>query len=197
MIDTATAFLVRVLRGQTAQGDAIIVPTGDGTTRLGAAFQLVKMGYAPFVVISGGLDRPPYSLTADALARVLLGMGLAHDRVLLESESQNTREQAVNVIALAQSEQWSRLLLVANAYHLPRVFLTFLKAVQEAGLSDKVRLVPVVADAPWDECPAGREVSRYNLLSEEVLRIEEYAALGHCASCEDGFAALGKWESEP
>lgn len=177
------------------RGDAIVVLEGDGTTRLPAAVQLLRTGAAPFIVVSGGLDKPPHCITAEKMAGLLMGMGVGPDRILLDSESKNTQEQARHVFRLAEQENWSRLLIVASPYHAPRAFLTFLKELQRIDKDRAVHVVMVPASqAPWFAKPDGLEVTRFDLLDDEFRKVDVYGEQGHVASWDDGIEYLRYWE---
>lgn len=189
-------FLVRLFTGPLLTGDAIVVLAGeDADARLTIGAQLFRQGAAALLVLSGGRKELPRHRPAADLVGPLLGMGVAPERIVLESASQNTHEQAVHVLALAAERGWRRLLLVASSYHLPRAFLTFLATLRATGRHEAVRLVPVAASqSPWDGCPPGCTSSRAVLLAEETIRLREYQAMGHCATEEEGTAYLSWWE---
>lgn len=181
------------------RGNAIVVLTGDGTARLGVAMQLLRQDGAPLVVITGGLDAPPYSLPAAQLAGGLMGMGVAPSRIRLDESARNTREQAVNVVKMAADEGWTSLLLVASPEHQFRAFLTFLAAIheQDATLADRLRLVNVPAsNLKWGEVPEGRmAVSRLDLLASEFQKLDTYQDVGHAATYAEGITYLLAWEN--
>lgn len=187
-------FLAVLARPPLQGADAIVVLCGeDGVPRAKVGLHLLAAGYAPRVVLSGGLDDPPRLMGATTLHARLMGKGLAPDRILLEGASTNTREQAVNVVALAQSEGWKALLLVASPQHLPRAFLTFLRALQEVGATGTVRLVPVPASQlAWWSAPEGVTTPRIELLGAELAKCEQYRE--HVARYEEGLAYLQHWE---
>lgn len=201
MISDRERFCVVLASGPLLRGDAIVVLAGEDAEARGAvALELFRQGAAPVVVCSGGIQDPPRRLSGDAAGALLLARGLAPDRILIEPASQNTREQAVNVLALAIANEWHRLLLVASPYHLPRAFLTFLKAIQEAdGLvphaCDTIQLVAVPASQmPWWGSPPGTSALRLDLLADEYEKIHRYRE--HVAGYAEGLAYLRYWEGK-
>lgn len=188
------SFCAVLSNGPLLRGDAIIVLAGeDGRRRMDIAVEMMKQQAAKYIVLSGGVDRPPRYQGALTLAPILLSTGMAPDRVRLEDSSQNTREQAVACVDMMRKEGWTRVLLVASAYHMPRAFLSFVKALQEANLDDEVRIIPVPASqAPWFEPPEGLDATRFELLAEEFRKIDVYAP--HVASYDEGLAYLRHWE---
>src|SRR5687768_4367052 len=82
--------------------DAVVILEGDGVERIPEGARLYREGWAPLVVISGGLDKPPHSIPASAMRAPLMAAGVPHRAILLEEQSRHTREQAVEIAALAR-----------------------------------------------------------------------------------------------
>jgi uncharacterized SAM-binding protein YcdF (DUF218 family) len=55
-------------------------------------------------------------------------MGLAEDRLILESQARNTVENALLTKAIMQPQSGERWLLVTSAFHMPRSLAVFCKA---------------------------------------------------------------------
>ncbi|WP_434388757.1 YdcF family protein [Melittangium boletus] len=90
-------------------------------------FELLRSGRAGAVLLSGGtLDTRPGALVeADILGRQLELWGIAPERIVRETRSRNTRENALESERLIRERGWTRLLLVTSAAHLPRARGTF------------------------------------------------------------------------
>jgi uncharacterized SAM-binding protein YcdF (DUF218 family) len=176
--------------------DAMVVLCGeDGEARISDVPRLLMTGAAPLVVLSGGRSQPPRILAAEALREMLIEQGVSDRVMLVEPDSMNTRDQAVNVVALARTHGWSRLLLIASAYHMTRAHLTFLRALTEAGLHDAVHIVPVPVKAPaapWFGCPAGLAAPRIELLAFEAAKLSQY--VDDVATWQEGLDYLQRWE---
>ena len=183
-------FLTVLSRPPLRQADAIVVLCGeDGAERAEVGMHLLGAGYAPRIILSGGLEAPPL-VGAWTLHARLMGKGVDPSRLVVEADSTNTHEQAVNVLALPQVSNWTSLLLVASPQHLPRAFLTFLRALQDA---DAVRVTPVPASQlRWWSAPEGTRVPRITLLDEELAKIARYPE--HVATYAEGLAYLEHWE---
>lgn len=199
MIDTLTAretFCVLLDHGPLLESDAVVVLCGEDTgPRLTMATHLLASRGSPTVVVTGGRDEPPRWTGAERAFASLMGSGVAHDRIRVDTAAMNTREQAVNVASMAAAEGWRRLLLVASAYHSYRAFLTFLRALDEAGLDETVQLVSApVSHTPWRGAPEGMTATRLDLLAGEFDKIERYGE--HVASYEDGIDYLRFWEGK-
>ncbi len=65
---------------------------------------------------------------ADAGARFFTDFGIARDRLIIEGESRNTEENAVNAKALAGAKAGETWLLVTSAFHMPRSVGLFRRA---------------------------------------------------------------------
>ena len=192
------SFCAVLSNGPLIRGDAIIVLSGDSDVRLEVGLELLKQGAAPLVVVSGGVDNPPHSLTAKASASWLIDKGLHPDRVVMEGGSKDTHAQAGNIISMAVAKKWTKLLLVSSPYHQYRAYLTFLRELRDFSLEEKIQLVNIPASqTKWFQKPEGVDVTRMDMLDDEFSKIDEYGTKGHVASYEDGISYLKFWESQP
>jgi uncharacterized SAM-binding protein YcdF (DUF218 family) len=186
-------FCAALFNGPLLRADAIVVLTGDGDTRLPTAAELVHQQAAPVVLITGGLDNPPYSLPASVMKGKLMGLGVAPRVIEIDYEAMNTWEQAQNTVRTAVERGWGRILIVASPYHAPRAFLTFLKALKAVGKESEVHILTVpTADAPWFGVPDGTDAPRIDLLGDEFEKCNQYAE--HVASWGEGLEYLEAWE---
>ncbi len=197
MISLREQFVPILCTGPLLPADAIVCLTGeDAEPRLTYAVALMRQRHAGFLMLSGGVDSD-YQMSAETLCPKLLGMGLSPDRIILEKESTNTREQAVNVVAYAQERGWQRLIVVASAYHSARGYLTFLRAAQEVGQHENIHILTVpVSHSPWFGKPAGMSRTRQELFIGEMGKIALYQDKGHVATYAEGMAALRFWEGK-
>lgn len=190
-------FCAVLASGPVLRGDAIVLLTGDGEARIPVALELFVQRAAPVIVVSGGLDQPPHSLPASRIAALLHGKGVSPDRIRTDDASMHTQDQARHVFALAESEGWRRLLLIASPYHSYRAFLTFLRVLLDVGKAETIHLVCIPASqTPWFGSPEGLTATRFELLAEEFAKVDRYGAQGHVASYEDGIAYLKHWEGK-
>ena len=91
--------------------------------RVERAIELYRAGAAPRLVLSGG--GPKRCAEAEAMRELALRAGIPAASLLLEPRSRNTFENAVETAALLNSEGLTRIILVSEAYHLPRAALLF------------------------------------------------------------------------
>ncbi len=93
------------------------------------AGKLYRDRKAPRLILSGGrVDwRPSSASEAEDMATLLETMGVPRTAMILESNSLNTRENAVNTQQILQAQGIQRILLVTSAMHMPRSLLIFKK----------------------------------------------------------------------
>ena len=121
-----------VLGGGVSAADypRIDVDLGDASDRVLHAARLYRAGKAPVVIAVGGsipwLDASiPESLAITAL---LQEWGVSKKAIILESESLNTYQNAVNTKRLIDKHGIKSVLLVTSAMHMPRALATFYTA---------------------------------------------------------------------
>lgn len=189
------AFCMVLSHGPLLPGDALIVPAGDGMVRVEVAEEILRQRAAEVVIVTGGLtDAAPYALHADDLARALIGRGLDPKRITKDADSMHTKDQADFVVSQAIRHRWERILIAVSPYHAPRLFLTFLRALLDAGLGDRLQMLIVPAYGSWFRKPEGSEETRYELMAGEFEKIQRYGEMGHVATYEEGLAYLKLWE---
>lgn len=163
--------------------DAIILLEGDGFDRFRKAVSLYKQGQAPKIVFSGNITDYDYGSYpfAEVLPR-MLEAGVPEEDIIHEDKSLNTREQAVEVVRMAQERGWKKLILVASHEHQYRAYLTFLREVLDSKSGITLYNAPArnldwFVDKGWG--------TRFERLEAEILRIEKYTELGHLANAQE------------
>lgn len=98
------------------------VELNSSAERVLAMLQLARRFPAARIVYSGGSDNlfPPYITEAPFAGRLLEEFGIARDRIVIESASRTTFENATRVRDLVQPRPGQRWLLVTAAWHMPR-----------------------------------------------------------------------------
>jgi uncharacterized SAM-binding protein YcdF (DUF218 family) len=93
----------------------------ESAERLTAAAELARRYPAARIVFTGGSGRLlGGAAEADFVLPLLESFGIARERVMLESRSRNTVENARFTRELVQPKEGERWLLVTSAYHMPR-----------------------------------------------------------------------------
>lgn len=136
------------------QGDVIVVLGGGATSdtpdidgagnlsgpaanRLLTAARLQKALDLP-IVAAGGKVYADTGREAEITRRMLLGLGVPEEKIFVEDQSQNTKQNAQFTKRLLDAHGWEQPLLVTSAFHMERSLLNF----QKAGM----RATPVPAD---------------------------------------------------
>lgn len=94
------------------------------------ALRLAELYPAAKVVVTGGLGDLEQSGEPEAVAggRFFIDMGIAKDRLILESAARNTEENALLTKALVTPQPGETWLLLTSAFHMPRSMGLFRKA---------------------------------------------------------------------
>ncbi len=99
----------------------------DSVERLLMTYDLLRAGRAKNAIISGG----PFDTTrqevvdARVLGKQLTDWGIAAERIVVEDQSRNTRENAVLVADIVHARGWKTLVVVTSAMHMPRALDCF------------------------------------------------------------------------
>lgn len=191
-MNAANLFFALATSGQPSSADAVILLEGDGYTRIKKACSLIKEGWADTLVFSGGITDLNYgSYPYEWCLPKILEEGITPESIIHESASQNTREQAENIISICQHKGWKHIILVATHYHQYRAFLTFLKVLEQKGILNELKMSSVPAMANWfEQTPWG---IREELLKSEIRKIEEYKAKGHISEYQTAIEYFRKW----
>lgn len=150
------------VRAQIAAPETLtgVIALGGGEERLREAGRLARLFPHIRVVISG-------VSADDGRVHALLGKGIDPQRVLIESASRNTHENAVNTAGLLKPRLDQRWLLITTPWHMPRAMCSFVKA----GL----------AVEPWPIVhPAETRTQHEDDSSRERVALATYKLLGWC-----------------
>ena len=94
------------------------------------AAQLFNEGKAPRILLSGGEIawlNDGSTTPAQDMENILLGLGIPESALILDNESQNTYENAVQAKEILSALEIDRILLVTSAMHMPRSVALFEK----------------------------------------------------------------------
>lgn len=185
-MNTELATITAIVSNDTVKkSDAVIWLEGDGLARRDQVIRVFNERLADCIVVSGGFEgNREVAVPAPTLAEELYRKGIPKEKVIVESMSQNTFEQGVEVMKIVKTHNWKKIILVASHYHQLRAFFTFLKAMREAGLEICIYNSPV-RELLWFEKVIDN--NRKELFEGEMQKIEEYGAKGHVASIQDAF----------
>jgi uncharacterized SAM-binding protein YcdF (DUF218 family) len=142
-----------------SRGEAINVLSGAGALRALEAARLYRLMDDPLVFASGGMtaDLGQFAPESEALRDALIKLGVPGERIVLETFSQDTHEQALHMIPLLEAQGVGRFVLVTSSSHMRRALTTF-KAV---GLDPIPAIAPSSSEIPAElaapESGSGRE----------------------------------------
>lgn len=193
MLTEREKFIVLVDNDLIQKSDAIILLEGDGFNRYQHAVKLYKNGVANQIIFSGGIVDYKYgSFPYEDILPHLLDEGIEKNAIIHEAKSLNTREQAIEVIKIAKTNKWKRLILVASPEHQPRAYLTFLKEIFNTN-SEIILYNSSARNLEW--FTASDWGIRFERMQLEFERIENYSQLGHLASFEEAIK-YQKWKEQ-
>ena len=123
--------------------DAIVVlgaaqydgrPSPQLRARLDHVVRLWNMPVAPTVVVTGGKQTGDRFTEAEASRDYLVSRGLPVEVIVIESRGESTYQSLEAVRDAARANQWQRLVLVSDPYHLKRAQLV----AEELGMDAEV-----------------------------------------------------------
>ncbi len=91
------------------------------------AVGLMQQGYAPAIIVAGGLNIHSGFVEAKLMAPYAVSRGVDAAQIIQEDQSKNTWENAVNSLAIMQRNGWQSALVVTSSYHTLRACTIFRK----------------------------------------------------------------------
>src|SRR5499426_2171318 len=88
------------------------------------AVDLLRQGYATYLLVTGGLGKYPPAEAA-VMQRLAVAHGIPPQHILCEDQATSTFASALRCCDLLQQHGWSRVLIVTDRYHLPRALFAF------------------------------------------------------------------------
>jgi uncharacterized SAM-binding protein YcdF (DUF218 family) len=108
-------------------GAAVVAPGTPGEAlrrRLAHGVRVFGNRGIAFLVLSGGhVGAPPSE--AELMRVLALEQGVADDRIVVENQSRNTFENALYTGRIMRERGWRRVLVVTDAFHMPRALFIF------------------------------------------------------------------------
>jgi uncharacterized SAM-binding protein YcdF (DUF218 family) len=157
---------------------------GGGADRIILAARLARKFREGPVLISGGraFPREGGRSEAEATSVILRELGVPRERIIVETASRTTAENAVFASQMTESEGY--WLLVTSAFHMPRSMGTFRKA--------GVRVIAAPTDwivddkAPFLTLNATDRLGKLDLAVKEYLGLLAYRVTGRTATLIPG-----------
>jgi uncharacterized SAM-binding protein YcdF (DUF218 family) len=106
---------------------------GGAADRVFHAARILRAGKASHIlVVAGNLPWLPAAASeAELIRELLVEFGVPDEVIVLETESRNTHENAVNAAAVFGEHGWESGLLVTSGAHIPRALAAFRRAGAE------------------------------------------------------------------
>ncbi len=148
------------------------VLSDSSTLRALEGVRLYRMLDNPWVIVSGGANEKAGLVTAEseAMRDLLIDNGVPSERILVESGSQDTHDQALKVPALLDAHGIKSFVLVTSPTHMLRALRSF----EKAGLDP----LPVLASERSDTQPPGFPVlPSQSALNESRTALREWMGL--------------------
>lgn len=193
MLTEREIFISLVDNDLIQKSDAIILLEGDGLNRYQHAVNLYKKGYSDTIVFSGEIINHQYgSYPFEEIKPLILKEGIPESALIHECISLHTQQQAVEMMKLSKKNNWYKIILVGSHYHQYRAYLTFLRAMNVAGLEIIIMNSPARHLKWFSENDWG---SRMECLHDEFEKIEKYAKLGHLCTYKEAIE-YQKWKEQ-
>lgn len=129
-------------------------PSPSTALRTMEAARLYRMLRPDLVFVSGGVgdSRVQLDPESDVMRQRLIGLGVPPERIVMETASTTTREQAINLAPMIRARDADPFVLVTSPYHIRRATRLFsamglhpiasMAPMQSEGVPGRSRLVP-------------------------------------------------------
>ncbi len=141
--------------------DAIIVLGGGPEQRVSKAVQLLREGYAPRLLLSGGAIYNPWQTQAQHMEQEAVTLGISPKRILLENHSQTTVQNALYSLQVMKSHHLNSAIIVSSTFHMRRAWLDFLYVFSGQGIRLSFSSSPYPGYHPetWWQSAEGRNIT--------------------------------------
>jgi uncharacterized SAM-binding protein YcdF (DUF218 family) len=163
------------------QSDVVVLLGGGSDSRIMLALQIYRAGKAPLIVISGG--NLPWQAAvvpeSQRIADFLVELGAPRSALILETESRNTRENAVNTAAIFKERGWRNGLLVTSGDHMPRALAAFQKVgLDVVPAATEIQAGPLQIDSLLDLLPDANTLAWTTSAIKEMIGLCVYHLRG-------------------
>lgn len=163
-IDTLDTGDVIVCLGGGMNAQGVLAPAT--LRRVDRCAELYEAGIAPVVLFTGGRPTPQSPSAGGQMMRYAQTLGVPQSQMIVEPAAQSTLQNALFSMEYLQSAQ--RLVIVTEAFHLPRSYASFRWAAWEGGV-DPFSVQLVMSE------PVRRDVVtggiRWQILARESIAI--------------------------
>lgn len=111
------------------KADAIAVFSGDNGPRTERAVELLKEGYADYLILSGGKVYDDVTM-AELMKNHAIKLGVDEDKILIDDEASTTNENAAFTAEIIEEHNFKSAIVVTSDYHTRRSKLAMEKALE-------------------------------------------------------------------
>ena len=126
------------------KADAIAVFSGDSGKRTERAVELLKEGYADYLILSGGKVYDNVTM-AELMKKHAIKLGVDESKILIDNEASTTNENAEFTTNIIEENNFKSVIVVTSDYHTRRSKLAMEKALENTlidGEEVMVRVTP-------------------------------------------------------
>lgn len=117
--DSAPADVILVLGSAVWPNEQ---PSPSLRARTERAIELYQQGYAPYLLLSGGLGRYPPE-EAEVMRRLAVEAGIPQEAMILDMEAHSTWESMEKAQEIMGQEGWETAIIVSDPFHIERSLL--------------------------------------------------------------------------
>lgn len=111
------------------KADAIAVFSGDNGPRTERAVELLKEGYADYLILSGGKVYDDVTM-AELMKNHAIKLGVDEDKILIDDKASTTNENADFTAEIIEEHNFKSVIVVTSDYHTRRSKLAMEKALE-------------------------------------------------------------------
>jgi uncharacterized SAM-binding protein YcdF (DUF218 family) len=140
-------------------GAALVAPGVPGPAlrrRLEHGLAVFTEREAAHLLVSGGVVGPPPA-EAQVMRELALARGVAAERIIVEDMARNTFENAVYCGRIIRERGWRRVIVVTDAFHLPRALYVFRRLGLEVA-GEGVPRRPGISHLSWTCAHLGERI---------------------------------------
>ena len=112
------------------KADAIVVFSGDNGPRTERAVELLKEGYADYLILSGGKVYDDVTM-AELMKNHAIKLGVDENKILIDDEAATTNENAEFTADIIEENNFKSVIVVTSDYHTRRSKLAMEKALED------------------------------------------------------------------
>ena len=111
------------------KADVIAVFSGDSGARTERAVELLKEGYADYLILSGGRVYDDVTI-AELMKSHAIKLGVDESKILIDDEASTTNENAEFTADIIEENNFKSVIVVTSDYHTRRSKLAMKKALE-------------------------------------------------------------------